>query len=624
MIWAGEPWSGAIGLVDTVWSIAHTTQVTEVGWRLLKKTGPWGTGGSGYLPYSGSSPPMPPHCLPDAWPANASGVQCGGLSAHPSAFGSAAECAQVCCDDPHCSIWQWAASGKSPAGFGCWLGSQPFVKSKCNVDKAWVGGSRTPPQPLPAPTHCDNPTQFPSNSSSVQCAGLKADGGATTAGDCAVACCNDQACAVWQFSNGSGGGCWRGKSQPATLLVWHIIKLNCLFCDAIGICQQPPVDSKGWVGGSRTAPSPPPPPPAPPPPIGGSYVSYVSSAAPDANFSLVLETMNNADSKCAYGNGGWGEVPAGLNHLSFCLSNSVCQHHRHLFVTHSPMKIVGTDAPRFEKLPPIALPTGGAQCCFDMSLDDNSVYSLSTRDTARRGTVPAEVQTSHAPEGAAVGCGYFPTVITKEIFPLDYQTNFSQDRVRFNDLPEFLSDVQGIFRIRQDPFVATSGRAERQVLHQLTIEPRDMSYGNGFGQLPLSLLGSKNWSDYKVSTVGRTNGTGANETIAVYGRCGHSFAFSAAGGYVLQISPATGMWTLATGNTHERVLAHGACPGSPSCTGWIELEIAMVGSTIIASIGGKTVATVTDTTFSNGMAGLGSGWHPSWFQRFAVAPVKAY
>ena len=34
LIWAGEPWSGAVGVVDTVWAIGHTTQVTEVGWRL--------------------------------------------------------------------------------------------------------------------------------------------------------------------------------------------------------------------------------------------------------------------------------------------------------------------------------------------------------------------------------------------------------------------------------------------------------------------------------------------------------------------------------------------------------------------------------------------------------------
>ena len=34
LIWAGEPWSGAIGIVDTVWAVAHTTQVADKGWRL--------------------------------------------------------------------------------------------------------------------------------------------------------------------------------------------------------------------------------------------------------------------------------------------------------------------------------------------------------------------------------------------------------------------------------------------------------------------------------------------------------------------------------------------------------------------------------------------------------------
>lgn len=148
-----------------------------------------------------------------------------------------------------------------------------------------------------------------------------------------------------------------------------------------------------------------------------------------------------------------------------------------------------------------------------------------------------------------------------------------------------------------------------------------MSYGSGQAQLPMSVLGSKNWSNYKVTTVGRTNGTSeaVNETIAVYGCCGHGFAFGPAGGYVLQIWPTSGKWILATGSTHEKILAHGVCLASPICTDWIELELSMVGTTIKASIGGEPVATVTDATFAQGMAGLGSGWHPSWFQRFAVA-----
>lgn len=158
-----------------------------------------------------------------------------------------------------------------------------------------------------------------------------------------------------------------------------------------------------------------------------------------------------------------------------------------------------------------------------------------------------------AVEGAARGCGTFPTPITATPFPLPYKTDFSAQYVRFQDFPEFLSDIQGIFRIRGNPFRGTEeqvtvdrhlephgqqhsdgDRVEQQVLQQLTTEARAMTYGNGYGQLPMSLLGSKNWTDISVTVVGRVNGIAAenssNETLAVYARSGHGFAFSASGG----------------------------------------------------------------------------------------------
>jgi hypothetical protein len=624
LIWAGEPWSGGVGLVDTVWSIAHTTQVTSPGWRLLKKAGPWGSGGAGYLPAGGTpAPPSHAQCPPQTWAPNASGLQCGGLSSRGSR--DADSCAVGCCNDPHCAIWQWAPEGKSAGGSGCWVGRLPIDAlpggaSSCTKDKAWVGGSRVPPEPLPPATHCTTAGQFPANASSVRCAGLHQDASAANTGACATACCNDQSCAVWQFSHTAGGGCWRG------------------------FCEQPPVDAKGWVGGSRVAPSPPPAPPTPAPPIGGTYVGFVSGREPSADFSLVIETMNNDDSKCAYGNAGWGVVPPEPNAVQFCVSASVCKAHRQLFRTDSAMGRVGPSAPRFVRMTPINLPhvddsssgSGGDDaegkvhgCCFELTLEQNSIVSLSTKDTAKKGEVPAGTRVTHAPEGAAHGCGTFPTPITTVGFPQNYRTNFSQAFVRFSDFPEFLSDIQGVFRIRADPFdhaderVPSDETAEPpQVLSQLTTEVRAMSYGNGHGQLPMSLLGNKNWSDFSVRTVARVNtsaGT-ANDTLAVYGRCGHGFAFSAAGGYALQITPATGNWTLSTGNNHEMLLATGICPPtSPGCNGWIELEVTMVGHVIGASVGGKQVANVTDETFSKGMAGLGSGWHPAWFKSFVVS-----
>jgi hypothetical protein len=526
LIWAGEPWSGAVGLVDTVWAIAHTTQVTQPGWRLLKKAGPWGSGGAGYLPPATGGHPTPPptHCPPSTWPANASGWQCDGLGNIPTADSSAVECAVHCCNDPHCATWQWAPAGKSPAGDGCWTGGQPVEPASCNKDPAWVGGS-------------------------------------------------------------------------------------------------------------RVAPLPPPPPPAPPPSVGGTYVGYVSSSSANADVSLVIETMNNLDSQCSYGNGGWGEVPKQDNQVEFCLSSSVCVAHRQLFFTHSMMGV--PEGTRFEPLPPIELPTielptrvDADACCFEIVLKQNSIYSLSTKNTAKKGKVPAETTLAHAPEGVANGCGTFPTPITTTTFPIGYSTNFSLASVRFNDFAEFLSDIQGVFRVRIDPFDGSAAGADApsssHVLSQLTVEPRlvDHTGPNGWNQLPMTLLGSKNWSDFTVRAVGRTNGTGkvgvaANETIAVYGRCGHGYAFSAAGGYCLQLWPASNKWTLTTGPTHDALLAHGVCAGcSP---GWTELTVSMTGSTITAHINGMLVANVTDATYSKGMAGLGSGWHPAWFRNFGVS-----
>ena len=121
--------------------------------------------------------------------------------------------------------------------------------------------------------------------------------------------------------------------------------------------------------------------------------------------------------------------------------------------------------------------------------------------------------------------------------------------MRFSDFPEFLSDIQGLFRIRTDPFVDQAddrtslddtAKQPPQVLSQLTTQVREMSYGNGHGQLPMSVLGNKNWSDYSVRTVGRVNTTTEQAqkiTLALYGRCGHGFAFNAVGGYALQITP---------------------------------------------------------------------------------------
>ena len=88
--------------------------------------------------------------------------------------------------------------------------------------------------------------------------------------------------------------------------------------------------------------------------------------------------------------------------------------------------------------------------------------------------------------------------------------------------------------------------------------------------------------------------------------------------YVLQLWPTRGRWELATGPTHEVILAN----GTAIISGWTTLQLATVGTSIRASINGKQVAKVVDSTYGNGMAALGSGWHPAYFKSFEVVPAS--
>ena len=74
------------------------------------------------------------------------------------------------------------------------------------------------------------------------------------------------------------------------------------------------------------------------------------------------------------------------------------------------------------------------------------------------------------------------------------------------------------------------------------------------------------------------------------------------------------------------VLAHGALPSNDFPTAAAvtmrTLSVTMVGSKITASVDGKVVAAVTDTTHLHGMAAVGSGWHLAYFDDFSLAEAK--
>jgi hypothetical protein len=113
-----------------------------------------------------------------------------------------------------------------------------------------------------------SPHSWPANASHIQCAMDMGENGSSTASGsadgCAMTCCANPHCAVWQWApagSSGGSGCWLGHEQ-------------------LHGCR----NNSDWVGGSRVPPEagpppppsptpPPPPPPTPPPPLTLRFLS---------------------------------------------------------------------------------------------------------------------------------------------------------------------------------------------------------------------------------------------------------------------------------------------------------------------------------------------------------------
>ena len=346
----------------------------------------------------------------------------------------------------------------------------------------------------------------------------------------------------------------------------------------------------------------------------GSYVTLVPPEEQNAGatFTTVIETMVNAESSCGYGNSGWDDILIGeaAVDMRLCYDGiaDCAKLPLHLWLTN----LNGSSSVLFEEQP---RPVFDAQCCVTLQLEPNSLYTLSTVATARKGSHPIA---SIAPtEGQGPGCGSVASWSGGEPFPLPYHTAFEPAQVRFRDFPEFMSDVQGVFRVVANPFGET-GNALAQNVH--ASDPHTWA-GLGKGVPPTTLFGADTWSDYTVSAVARLAPTSSPlDNVAVALRMGHNYEFSSIGGYKLSVS-GSGAWCLnATGAAKS--LAAGRIKGDVRAT-WQQLSLRAQGKTLTAKVNGVTLAQVEDGAWGSGYAGLSSGWHAAWFREASVTPAKS-
>ncbi len=224
-------------------------------------------------------------------------------------------------------------------------------------------------------------------------------------------------------------------------------------------------------------------------------------------------------------------------------------------------------------------PTGSV---VRLTLDPHSIYSLTTTSGQRKG-------------------GY-PMPPTDQPFPVPYRDGLQEYPA--NTQAKYLFDYEGCFESRRK--VQGTGDC-------LTQDATKSSNGWGGAYFPLTFLGSTAWKDYTVSADVYIEGAGA---VSVHGRIGTIPGSNANDppGYTLRVRN-TGVWDL---KSYKTVIAHGQTVFVANQ--WHTLGLGFQGMTITGIIDGKPVCAVTDTAYSAGLAGLGSGWNFAQFSHLQIVP----
>ncbi|MGD0069119.1 MAG: ricin-type beta-trefoil lectin domain protein, partial [Streptosporangiaceae bacterium] len=226
---------------------------------------------------------------------------------------------------------------------------------------------------------------------------------------------------------------------------------------------------------------------------------------------------------------------------------------------------------------------------FSLTLQPGYVYSLTTTTGQGKGTAASPAQGSLA---------------------LPYSDNFDTDTV--GQQPPYLSQVQGAFEVEP----CAGGRTGQCLQQQAPVTPIEWDSNAN----PFTIGGDPDWSNYTVSADALMEQAGGVQLI---GRAGSQIGYypPAANEYYLQLS-STGAWSIVRSNSggQTATLASGtvAAPGTGS---WQHLALTFSGSSISAAINGTTVGTVTDSTYSTGMAGFGTnGYQTDQFDNLSVTP----
>ncbi len=190
---------------------------------------------------------------------------------------------------------------------------------------------------------------------------------------------------------------------------------------------------------------------------------------------------------------------------------------------------------------------------------------------------------------------------------LPYSDNF--DSYKPGQEARYVSDMQGSFEVQ--PCAANrGGKCLQQMAPIKPINWQDDSDA-------FTLLGDPSWTNYTVSVDAELAKPG---TLELIGRADiQKRPQSHQQGYYLQIAD-TGAWTLLKSNSDgiHTPLAKGST--APLGTGrWHRLSLSFNDASITASVDGKDVTSLTDTSYSSGQIGLGiTSYDTDQFDNLAI------
>ena len=300
----------------------------------------------------------------------------------------------------------------------------------------------------------------------------------------------------------------------------------------------------------------------------GSYVTLKSTNNTD--YSTIIETMDATAAQTA----------------SFTVTGGLSTGVVHVWTT----KVSSSNPADWFVRQPDITPSGGA---YSLTLQPGYVYTVTTTTGQGKGTATSPAATAMA---------------------LPYSDNF--ETAAASTSPKYFSDMNGAFATT----ACGGGRTGTCLQQMATTTP--IRWTNEPYDDPYTYMGDASWANYTVQTDAMFAQPGTVELLGRLGQQGRND--NGLDAYHLRVSD-TGAWSILRSdiNWNFTTLASGTV-ASLGTNKWHTIAFKMQGSTLSAIIDGTSAGSATDTTYTNGQAGLGVvGYQSDQFDNFSLTPGTA-